>query len=167
LKTRYPSALGQGVDIYRLVFDPKNADFDMKLITCVANPPGGAHNATLSPDGKWLAISNCCSDWAIDVVDLRDIAQGNAVHRYRLIDESKQSSAGTTGSPRCPAGGSFTCVVMKMPDGSSASGEWRPHDVHFSKNGDTAYRGDQLHLDRRRLPRPVRRREVDRRHPAG
>jgi hypothetical protein len=140
LKTRYPTALGQGVDIYRLVFDPKDADFDVKLVTCVANPPGGAHNASLSPDGKWLAISNCCSDWAIDVVDLRDIANGNAVHRYRLIDESKQSSTSTPGGPRCPASGSsFTCVVMKMPNGSSASGKWRPHDVHFSRNGDTAY----------------------------
>jgi hypothetical protein len=139
LKTRYPSALGQGVDIYRLVFDPKDADFDLNLVTCVANPPGGAHNASLSPDGKWLAISNCCSDWAIDVVDLRDIAHGNAVHRYRLIDESKSSSTGTPGGPRCPASGPFTRVVMKMPDGSSASGKWRPHDVHFSRNGDTAY----------------------------
>jgi hypothetical protein len=26
-----------------------------------------------------------------------------------------------------------------MPDGSSASGLWRPHDVHFSRNGDLAY----------------------------
>jgi hypothetical protein len=139
LKTRYPTALGQGVDIYRLAFDPKDADFDVKLVTCVANPPGGAHNASLSPDGKWLAISNCCSDWAIDVVDLRDIAHGNAVHRYRLIDESRQGTTSTPGGPRCPASGSFTCVVMKMPDGSSASGKWRPHDVHFSRNGDTAY----------------------------
>jgi hypothetical protein len=28
---------------------------------------------------------------------------------------------------------------MTKPDGSSASGLWRPHDVHFSKNGDVAY----------------------------
>ena len=28
---------------------------------------------------------------------------------------------------------------MTKPDGSSASGLWRPHDVHFSKNGDVVY----------------------------
>jgi hypothetical protein len=139
LKTRYPMAHGQGVDIYRLVFKPQSATFDVQLTTCVANPPGGAHNASLSPDGTWLAISNCCSDWAIDVVDLRNIAAGRAVLRYRLIDESKAGTAATTGDERCPKGASFKCVVMRMPDGTSASGKWRPHDVHFSRNGDIAY----------------------------
>ena len=71
LKTRYPDADGQGVDIFALTFNSQTARFDVALSTCIANPPGGAHNATLSPDGTWLAISNCCSDWAIDVVDLR------------------------------------------------------------------------------------------------
>jgi WD40 repeat protein len=136
LKTRYPTALGQGVDIYRLAFDSKEADFDVQLLTCVANPPGGAHNATLSPDGKWLAISNCCSDWSIDVVDVRDA--GKAVHRYRLIDESKKATS-SNGFPRCPTNSTFTCVVMTKPDGSSASGLWRPHDVHFSRNAAIAY----------------------------
>jgi hypothetical protein len=139
LKTRYPTALGQGVDIYRLDFDPKTANFAVQLLTCVADPPGGAHNASLSPDGTWLAISNCCSDWAMDVVDLRDAANGNAVHRYRLIDESKQNSSATTGAPRCPGGVTFKCVVMRNPDGSSAAGLWRVHDVHFSRDGKTAY----------------------------
>jgi hypothetical protein len=27
--------------------------------------------------------------------------------------------------------------VMKMPNGSSAAGLWRPHDIHFSKDGKT------------------------------
>jgi hypothetical protein len=55
------------------------------------------------------------------------------VHRYRFIDESKATAT------KCPAGVSFTCVVMKRPDGSSASGLWRPHDIHFSRDGNTAY----------------------------
>ncbi len=132
LKTRYPNAAGQGVDIYRLSFDPQTAKFSVALATCVANPPGGAHNATLSPDGKWLAISNCCSDWAIDVVDLRDLAHDNASLRYRILDE------GRVDATRCP-GTTFSCVVMRMPDGSSARGQWRPHDVHFSRDGKTIY----------------------------
>jgi hypothetical protein len=133
LKTRYPSASGQGVDIYRLDFNELTAKFETNLLTCVANPPGGAHNATLHNGGDWLGISNCCSDWALDVVDLRNASAGQAVHRYRLIDESKATA------DKCPAGATFTCVVMRRPDGSSAAGLWRPHDVHFSRDGRTAY----------------------------
>ena len=140
LKTRYPTAHGQGVDVYGLTFKPGAATFDVKLLTCVANPPGGTHNASLNPNGEWLAISNCCSDWAIDVVDLRPLARGgDAVHRYRLIDESRAGTTATTGDARCPSGATFSCVVMRKPDGSSASGLWRPHDVHFSRDGGTAY----------------------------
>src|SRR5215211_3187341 len=40
LKTRYPNASGQGVDVYGLHFDPRTAKFDVSLTTCVANPPG-------------------------------------------------------------------------------------------------------------------------------
>lgn len=133
LKERYPTARGQGIDIYKLVFDTRAATFDVQLLTCVADPPGGAHNATISPTGKWLGISNCCSDWAMDVVDLRNVDQGEAVHRYRLIDEGK---ANTT---TCPAGATFSCVVLRNPDGSSARSTWRPHDVHFSSTGNIAY----------------------------
>ncbi len=132
LKTRYPNASGQGIDLYRLKFDPQRATFDVSLLTCVADPPGGAHNASINPNGKWLSILNCCSDWAIDVVDLRDPA--NAAVRYRLIDESK-----ATDPTRCPPGAAFTCVTMKMPNGSSARGLWRPHDVFYSRDGGTAY----------------------------
>ena len=130
------NASGQGVDIYRLNFNALTAKFETNLLTCVANPPGGAHNSTLDPGADWLAISNPSSDWAIDVIDLRAAASGGeAVHRYRLIDESRATAAG-----RCPASGvTYTCVVMKRPDGSSASGLWRPHDVSFSKDGRTIY----------------------------
>jgi hypothetical protein len=133
LNTRYPDADGQGVDIYRLDYDAVTGRFDVALATCVADPPGGAHNSTLSPNGSWLAISNCCSDWAIDVVDLRNIAAGEATHRYRIIDE------GTADAGRCPAGAPFKCIVMKRPNGSSARGLWRPHDVFFSKDGKRIY----------------------------
>jgi hypothetical protein len=133
LKTRYPDSQGQGVDIYRLDFNAATGQFQVALATCVADPPGGAHNSTLSPDGAWLAISNCCSDWAIDVVDLRKISTGKATLRYRLIDENTADTA------RCPTGAAFKCVVMKRPNGSSASGLWRPHDVFFSKDRDTIY----------------------------
>jgi hypothetical protein len=134
LKTRYPNASGQGVDIFRLDYNELTAKFETNLLTCVANPPGGAHNSTLHPGASWLAISNPSSDWAVDVVDLRNASAGEAVHRYRLIDESRQASAG-----RCPSGASFTCVVVKRPDGTSAAGLWRPHDVHFSRDGRTMY----------------------------
>jgi hypothetical protein len=134
LKTRYPSANGQGVDIFRLDFNELTAKFETNLLTCVANPPGGAHNSTLHPGADWLAFSDPSSDWAVDVVDLRNVRAGEAVHRYRLIDESRQASAG-----RCPTGATFTCVVVRRPDGSSASGLWRPHDLHFSRDGRTAY----------------------------
>jgi hypothetical protein len=129
LKTRFPDAKGQGVDVYNLSYDTRTAKFAVGLATCIANPPGGAHNATLSPDGTWLGISNCCSDWAIDVVDLR----GDPTLRYRVIDSSKADAT------RCPAGAAFTCVTMSKPDGSSAAGLWRPHDVHFSRDGKTIY----------------------------
>jgi hypothetical protein len=134
LKTRYPSAQGQGVDIFRLDFNELTAKFETNLLTCAANPPGGAHNSTLHPGADWLAISNPSSDWAVDVVDLRSVSTGAAVHRYRLIDESRAAMAG-----RCPTGASFTCVIVRRPDGSSASGLWRPHDLHFSANGRTMY----------------------------
>ena len=117
LHTRYPTAFGQGVDIMKLNFDPVTADFTVNLLTCVPNPTGGAHNSTLHPSGQWLAIANSSSDWAVDVVDLRNVLAGEAVHRYRLIDESR---AETTSSPvppgaRCPAGATFTCVSRRSP----------------------------------------------------
>ncbi len=135
LKTRYPNGSGQGVDIFHLHYDPTTANFDVSLLTCVANPPGGAHNSTLQPSGEWLAISNPSSDWAVDVVDLRALATGgDAKHTYRLIDESRSTLSG-----RCPSAASYKCIVVTRADGSSASGLWRPHDVSFSGDGNTMY----------------------------
>lgn len=134
LKTRFPQANGQGVDIFRLDFNELTATFETNLLGCLGNPPGGAHNSTLHPSGAWLAISNPSSDWAVDVVDLRSLATtGEATHRFRLIDASRAADA-----TRCPAGG-VPCVVVTRPDGSSASGLWRPHDVQFSRDGKTMY----------------------------
>jgi hypothetical protein len=134
LKTRYPDAKGQGVDLMRLDFNEVTAKFEVNLVGCVANPPGGAHNSTIHPSGNWLAISNCCSDWALDVIDLRGVLNGaTPVHRYRLVDESRATAS------KCPAGATFQCVVVKRADGSSASGLWDPHDVQFSRDGKTAY----------------------------
>jgi hypothetical protein len=133
LKTRYPNANGQGIDVYRLDYNELTAAFETNLLTCVANPPGGAHNVTIHPGADFLTISNCCSDWALDLVDLRSASQGTAVHRYRFLDESKRDAT------RCPAGASFTCVVVTRPNGSSARGLWQPHDIHFSRDGKTGY----------------------------
>ena len=79
LKTRYPNAQGQGVDIVRLDYNELTATFETNLLTCVGNPPGGAHNSTLHPSGEWLATENCCSDWALDLIDLRQAAAGQAI----------------------------------------------------------------------------------------
>jgi hypothetical protein len=130
-----PGSMGQGVDILRLDYKPRSANFRVELGGCVANPPGGAHNSTMNPREQWLAISNCCSDWAVDLVDLRPFYKGkNARHTYRFIDESR------AGDPtRCPDEARFECVVVEGPGGSSASGLWRPHDVSFSRDGETMY----------------------------
>ncbi|MEX2237021.1 MAG: hypothetical protein WEB00_05740 [Dehalococcoidia bacterium] len=142
LKERYPDAMGQGVDVYDLEYDAATALFNVVLLTCVANPPGGAHNVTLNPRSQWMAISNCCSDWAMDVIDLRRIENNSsrtsgtapdAKHIYRLIDASQRDSS------TCPAGATYRCVVIKKPNGTNATGLWQPHDVHFSRNGKTAY----------------------------
>ena len=134
LKTRYPGSNGQGVDIVRLNYNPLTAKFETNLLTCVANPPGGAHNSTLHPSGRWLAISNPSSDWAVDVIDLQNVTAGETAHRYRLIDESRASDP-----TRCPATASYTCITVTRADGSSARNLWRPHDIHFSRNGRTMY----------------------------
>ncbi len=95
LKTKYPEANGQGVDILRLRYSARTANFRVTNPTCVANPPGGAHNATMNPRARWIAISNPSSDWAVDLVDLRPFYEGTGEpeHAYRFIDESRQDDA--------------------------------------------------------------------------
>ena len=175
LALNYPEADGQGVDVFALHFNPDNARnpsttapaFTTTTKTCFPNPPGGAHNSTLHPSGKYLAISNPSSDWAVDIFDLRNLPNGSFLNRkrhlYRLIDESRQDETG-----RCPADASFQCIVIKRPPApnlgssrqdvpynqfntadcektatqaaaNSACGLFRPHDVFFSQDGETMY----------------------------
>ncbi len=173
LAANYPDSNGQGVDVFQLHYNPENAAnlssltpaFRTTTKTCFANPPGGAHNSTLHPSGRFLAISNPSSDWAVDIFDLRNLPKGEFLnanrHLFRLIDESRKNA------DRCPADASFRCIVMKRPPApnlgssrqdvpynqfqttgcptakeaaaNSACGLWRPHDVFFSRDGDTMY----------------------------
>lgn len=173
LATNYPEADGQGIDVFQLHFNAENAAnpslaapaFTTTVKTCFANPPGGAHNTTIHPSGKYLAISNPSSDWAVDIFDLRNLPKGDFLEPkrqlYRLIDESRASGT------RCPEGADYTCIVMKRPPAGnlgssreevpynqfntsgcptadaaapdSACGLFRPHDVFFSRDGDTMY----------------------------
>lgn len=116
-----PNNSQQGVDIFKLNFDPLTALFDVDLIDCVPTPPGGAHNATLHPGGKWLAISNSSSDWAVDFIDLTGVldtdANTGAVHTIRLIDESRWNLASTfpPATTRCPIGADYACAVLTRP----------------------------------------------------
>lgn len=131
-----------GVDIIGLNFNPATATFAPTLIDCVVNPPGGAHNSTLAPNGQYLAISNCCSDFAIDIVDLRDdnsngtLEPGEPNLAYRLIDSAHVN--GTT----CPAAATFICIAMQKPasaGGGPSAGTWRPHDVFFTADSQRMY----------------------------
>lgn len=153
MQLKYPEAEGQGADIFTLAYDPESGDFDINNPTCIPNPPGGAHNVTIHPSGDWLFISNCCSDWAADVIDLRPLfaeEPGEPVHRWRLIDQTTYEED----SPTCPLDATFACVVMERPTNpdalgydetevpcrgseeeceiNSAAGLWDPHDIFFS-----------------------------------
>ena len=116
LQTNHPGANGQGIDIVKLIYNATTGNFTTQLLTCVPNPPGGAHNATIHPSGRFLAISNSSSDWAVDIIDLTQagsvgVAGGKSLHRYRLIDQSRRNMAG-----RCPTSGvTFTCITMRRP----------------------------------------------------
>lgn len=167
-----PTGFQQGVDIFTMTYDPATADFDVDLLGCVLNPPGGTHNATLHPSGDWLMLSNSSSDWAVDFVDLRglfdDDTETDAVHRFRLIDESRWDVASQTPpGERCPESAEFACIVLTRPEApalgsdpetvpcggptpadcpaespygeDSANGLFRPHDVFFSEDGFTMY----------------------------
>lgn len=121
LARNYPEANGQGIDVFKLGFNPTNAEnpsltspaFRPEVLTCFPNPPGGAHNSTIHPSGNFIAISNPSSDWAVDIFDLRNLPKSSFLNRnrhiYRLIDESRKSGT------RCPDGASFRCIVMKRP----------------------------------------------------
>ena len=93
IQLNHPDAFGQGADIFTLTYDSLTGNFNIDNPTCIVNPPGGAHNVTIHPSGDWLFISNCCSDWAADVFDLRPLnggedPVGEPIHRWRLVDQT-------------------------------------------------------------------------------
>ncbi|MBA2461054.1 MAG: hypothetical protein H0V45_04685 [Actinobacteria bacterium] len=114
------SATNGGVDIVRLKYDAVNGTFQTALLDCVLTPGRGAHNSTLHASGNWLAISAPSTNGMVDVVDLRGPAP---VLRYRII--------GTSTTARCPVGATYTCIVTGK--------NWAPHDVSFSRDGNTMY----------------------------
>jgi len=119
--------------------------------TCIAVPPGGAHNSTYNPKGTWLAISNPSSDWAVDVVDMRPATTGgdridlrgpgnDPVHRYRLIDATRQTPERCEARLQPP--GPVVCIVMTGPTApgvKAPAGTWRPLDAFFSRDGNRMY----------------------------
>jgi hypothetical protein len=114
-----------GVDLVRLTFDPATADFTTSLIDCVsASPGGGAHNSTLHPSGKWLAMINPRGHGSVDVVDLRASPPRRV---YRIVQDA------TLGHTSCAGAAAGQCISNGRP------GTWSPHDVHFSRNGRTMY----------------------------
>jgi len=165
LKTEYPGSNDQGVDIFRLLYDAQAAAIDVPVVgdpiphfevenpTCITVPPGGAHNSTYNPKGTWVGVSNCCSDWAVDVVDMRPATTGEnrvslkpgtaippPIHRYRLIDANRRTTQRCEGRTQPP--GPVTCIVMTGPTAAGVQappGTWDPHDIHFSRDGNRMY----------------------------
>lgn len=123
------SAVDGGIDVLHLTFDRSTARFATALVGCVPNlAGGGAHNAQIHPSGQWVAMMNPRADGSIDIVDLRN---GQMRHTYRFVQSGSLTSAS------CPASGvTFRCVSI------GRAGNWSPHDLHFSKDGKTAYTAD-------------------------
>jgi LVIVD repeat-containing protein len=120
------SAVDGGIDILSLHFDAATARFSTELLGCVPNlAGGGAHNAQIHPSGQYVVMLNPRGDGSIDIVDLRD---GQMRHTYRFVQTGSLTSAS------CPSSGvTFTCVSI------GRGGNWSPHDLHFSRDGKTAY----------------------------
>lgn len=126
------SATAGGIDIVRLNFDPATARFTTDLLGCVpnlfggsANLGGGAHNAQIHPSGEWVAMLNPRGHGSVDVVDLRD---GQMRHTYRIVQNGSLANVACT----APAA-AFECIS------NGRTGTWSPHDLHFSRDGETMY----------------------------
>lgn len=114
-----------GVDLVSLEFDGASASFTTHLLDCVsASPSGGAHNSTLHPSGKWLAMVNPRGHGSVDVVDLRAAPPRRI---YRIVQDASLTNSA------CAGAAAGQCISNGRP------GTWSPHDVHFSKNGRTMY----------------------------
>ena len=161
---REAGARGQGLDVFRLNYDAGTATFDPALETCVPNPPGGDHTHSVNPTGEWISIQNP-GDRAIDVIDIRGIETPGTFsfskrpeHRYRIADPA------TVADPsKCPTAAAFACIevhdaqggALDRPTGGGAGAPYagndcpqtmqrtlpcfRPHDAHFSADGDTLF----------------------------
>jgi hypothetical protein len=113
-----------GVDLVRLSYSKTTARFTTSLLGCVsASPGGGAHNSTVHPSGKWLAIVNPRGHGSVDVVDLR--SEPRRIHR--IVQNASLANAA------CAGAAAGQCISNGRP------GTWSPHDVHFSKDGRTMY----------------------------
>lgn len=125
------SATAGGIDIVRLRFDASTARFSTELAGCVPNLAGGsaglgggAHNAQIHPSGQWVAMLNPRGNGSVDVVDVR----GEPRHVYRIVQNASLTNAACT-----TPGVTFRCISNGRP------GTWSPHDLHFSRDGRTAY----------------------------
>jgi hypothetical protein len=120
------SATAGGIDVLKLRFDAATARFTTQLLGCVPNlAGGGAHNAQFNPTGQWVAMLNPRGNGSVDVVDLRG---GQMRHVYRIVQNASLTSSACT-----TPGVTFTCISNGRP------GTWSPHDLHFSRDGNTAY----------------------------
>ena len=131
LKSPAPTVVSGGIDIIRLDFDPVTAKFSPILLDCVPNlPGGGAHNSTLHPSGRWLALSNPRANGSIDVVDLTG---STPRFTYRIVQNGSLTSSACTGLANQNPAPAPRCISNGRP------GTWSPHDVHFSRDGNTMY----------------------------
>ena len=161
--------LSVGTDIFKLNYNPKTASFEPQHVSCVPNGPGGSHTATIHPSGKWLAISNPGDRAIdiVDLRNIAGATfDKKPPIKYRIIDATNMPKPGLF-NEHCPQGATFKCVPARGPDGQPATkldptgttvvdgGEtnetgspgseaeqqycFRPHDVFFSRDGNTMY----------------------------
>ena len=161
--------LSVGTDIFKLNYNPKTANFEPQHVSCVPNGPGGSHTATIHPSGKWLAISNPGSRAIdiVDLRNIATATfDKKPPIKYRIIDQTNMPKPGLF-NEHCPQGATFKCVAAQRPNGQPATnvgpdgetvldgcetnntgspgsiGEqqycFRPHDVFFSRDGNTLY----------------------------
>lgn len=125
------SATSGGSDLVRLHFDAVNGTFTTSLIDCVPTLGGsttsqnGAHNATIHPSGKYLVMINPRGNGSVDVVDLRG---ATPFLKWRVVQSASLTHT--------------TCTALAAPArciSTGRAGTWSPHDVSFSRGGDTMY----------------------------
>jgi hypothetical protein len=115
LRTKGSGTTGQtraGVDIVRLVFDPKTATFQTRLIDCYLSSLGsaGAHTTTIHPSGQWLSVSTAFN--GLEVVDVRtDTPRLVRWVPPAVVDDAHDVSFSRDGNTLYSAGISSTRIV--------------------------------------------------------